>query len=166
MRPLLIAMVGAPGSGKSTTALAVAAAQEPRAMVLSLDQTRAQVSPFHDPCDQNVTPTAVARLHAELSAYLRRGRSVVVDGAHTTCDARLALLAIAAIRRALTVAVVMTPPLAELQRRNATRSTTVGRCGFASWVPDAYLAECHAHVAAALPLLPAEGWDAVVVRPA
>lgn len=162
--PQLIALVGAPATGKSTAAAGIAAFREPAAVVLSLAELRVLVSPYRDPADQEATPAAVQRLHREVAAYLRNGRSVVVDAPNATPDARAMLLEIAHTHGALTVAVVFVVPLTVARRRNRDRSPEPGPSGYAEQVPDDLLAGCVVAINSAVPNLPAEGWHAVVIR--
>ena len=88
--PILVVLIGAAGSGKSTFAARHFAADE----ILSSDAFRALVA--GDAADQRASGLAFRRLHEELARRLARGRLSVVDATNLTPHARRVLLARAA----------------------------------------------------------------------
>lgn len=144
----LVLLIGAAGSGKSTLAARHFAPDE----VLSSDAFRAAVS--GDPLDQSATPEAFRRLHAALDGRLAAGQLTVVDATNVQGRARRRLLATAARHGRPTVGIVLALPLDLSLQRNA------GRTG--ARVPDAALRRQDADLRRSLPLLPTEGFAAVV----
>jgi predicted kinase len=174
-RPLLVALIGPPGAGKTRAAAATAdrlraesPAEPADVTVLSLDGIRARLSPWADECDQGVTPQAVAALHTALHtalhAVLAAGGAVVVDATSAAAEHRRALLDIAARHHARTVALVVLPPLETVLARNAARSAVARPCGWTRRVPPAAVTAMHTAITADLPGLPAEGWHQVLVE--
>lgn len=159
-RPALVALIGPPGAGKSTLARQLAAGL-PDAVVLSLDATRAALSPHGDEADQAVTETAVHAWHAAIDVELARGRTVIADATSAVAAHRQQLLALAAEHDAPTTAVVVLPSLEEVQARNATRPAKPGACGYSRRVPAEIVAAMHATITAEVSTLAAEGWGAV-----
>ena len=107
--------MGAAGAGKSTLAGRLFDPSE----VLSSDDLRAAIR--GDPADQSVSRTAFGILHRELGKRLVAGRLVVVDATNLTEAARVALLRRAAAAKVPAIAIVLVPPAAVVQARNAAR---------------------------------------------
>lgn len=162
--PQMITLIGCPGAGKTDVATDLVTRVRPGAVLISLEEIRGLVSPHADNADQDVTAAAVDRLHREVGAYLRNGRSVVIDAINSTEEQRAHLLAIARQTGALAVAVVVVVPLAVARARNELRSPEKGPSGWSFRVPDHELVTIAQQVAADIPQLPAQGWDAVVIR--
>jgi predicted kinase len=142
--PCLVLMIGASGAGKSTVA-AWLATQRPGLEVLSYDVAQG---------DGGVcTSAAVDQVHAALTARCAAGASSVVDGTHRQADRRAAVVAIAAAHGLPVVAVVLRVPLASCLRNQRRRTRHV---------PEADVRAHHAAVEASVPLLPGEGYAAVV----
>ncbi|WP_285647130.1 ATP-binding protein [Lentzea sp. NBRC 102530] len=143
--PCVVLMVGASGAGKSTVAAAFAA-RRPGLEVLSYDVAQG---------DGGVcTPASVDQVHAVLAERCAAGASSVVDGTHRQADRRVAVVALATAHDLPVLAVVLRVPLASCLRNQHRR---------ARHVPEADVRAHHAAVEAALPLLPHEGYTAVVV---
>lgn len=152
-RGLLVLLVGAPGSGKSTWALR----HFPREQVVSSDELRAAVC--GDPNDQAATPYAVRLLHTFVAARLHFGQTTVVDATNGEPEHRATLLRLAELSRTPAVAVVFDVPLVECLRRNAQRLS--GRR-----VPETFLRTTHRRIRDGLPVTGAEpptGYVAAVV---
>lgn len=115
-KPCLAVMTGAAGSGKTTLARQIAAADN---QVLSLDQVRAIIS--GDQYDQSVSGDAACMLHVLLQERLKRGLTTIVDATSATWEARKPLLDIAARHRIPVTAIAMNTPLEVCLRRNADR---------------------------------------------
>lgn len=161
-RAALVALVGPPGSGKSTFATALAERTGQRVSVLCLDRYRALLSAWGDEADQYVTPWAVADLHTDLDEHLGQRRLVIVDATNAEALNRQQLLDIAVRHGAVTAAAVLLPDLAGCQARNALRDPTVGACGWARQVPAVVVAAMHEAITGDLPYLADEGWKTVV----
>ncbi|GAA2798429.1 AAA family ATPase [Saccharopolyspora taberi] len=159
----LVALVGPPGSGKSTFAAALVKQVARPVSVLCLDEYRARVSAWGDEADQYVTPWAVANLHIDLDEHLAQRRLVVVDATNAESPHRRQLLEIAARHGAVTAAAVLLPALGVCQAHNAQRDPTVGACGWARQVPAVKVADMHAAITGDLPHLADEGWAPVVL---
>jgi protein phosphatase len=113
--PWLVVLIGAAGSGKTTLASRLFAADE----VISSDELRAAVS--GDAADQRATRPAFAILHREVSHRLAAGRLVVVDATSVEPAARRSLLRRAAAARVRATAVVLALPADLVRARNAHR---------------------------------------------
>jgi predicted kinase len=151
-RVTLTALVGAPGSGKSTYAATLAG---PSGVVLSSDALRAEVGT--GPGDQTVSAAAVTLLRQRCRALLSGGTSAMVDATNTTAVGRRGLLDIARQTDARPVAVLFDVPLAVCLARNASRPPD-------RRVPDARLRRYWRSVGQLTPgTLLGEGWAAVRV---
>jgi predicted kinase len=144
--PVLVVLVGAAGSGKSTWARANFAPTE----IVRTDELRARVC--DDEADQDATADAGAIAHLIIAARLARGRRTVVDATNTTRLARGALLGLAAANGVDARAVVTTTPLPVCLARNNRR---------ARHVPEAVLRAQHTAAAACVPGLAGEGFAGV-----
>ena len=113
--PCLVVLVGAAGSGKTTLAARLFAADE----VLSSDAYRARIS--GDETDQGVTRVAFRLLHRDLDRRLAAGLTTVVDATNVTAFARRSLARIAAVHGLPAVAIVLDPPSGLVLARNAAR---------------------------------------------
>jgi predicted kinase len=153
----LIALIGAPGAGKST----LAGHRWPDAVHLSLDGLRAEVC--GDETDQDATPAAVALLHERLDLALSAGTDVVVDATNAAADPdRAGLLAAAARNGAVIRAVVIETPLHICLGRNAVRPGPAPGRTWGRRVPPVLLAKMHADIADLTDAgLRAEGFAAV-----
>ncbi|MGW4528365.1 AAA family ATPase [Amycolatopsis sp. NPDC004378] len=160
-RPVLLAMVGPAGAGKSTWRLR----NVPSLPMVSIDTCRKVVSPYHDEADQapETTARAVELAFGLAGALLSTNRSMVWDATNCEAGARKLLLELAAEHDAVAVAVVILPPLAICLEQNAPRNAIPGACGFARRVPDAVIDAMHSELVADFPALPDEGWDSIVV---
>lgn len=157
MTPTLIATIGPPGAGKTTWRTRHT---PPGAVVVSLDDTRAALSPCGCSSDQSANAAAVAAGIARTREVLAGGGSVVWDTTAYLPRFRTLLLELAADHDAATVGLVVLPPLLTVLARNARRDPTVCcRCGFARRVPDARVWAMHHAIATALPALNTEGWQ-------
>ena len=156
---LLIALIGAHGAGKSTEALSLATTQD--AVLLSLEDIRADLSASVD--NSNSTPAAKAleALHDQLRSHLAAGRTVVVDAPNASRDEREPLLRIAHEHRASTLAVVIAPELHTVLHRNAQRSRSTN--GLTRRATRALVTDQHTTIMEDLPRLPADGWHGVAV---
>jgi len=99
--PCLVVLVGAAGSGKTTLAARLFAAEA----VLSSDAHRALVS--GDEADQAATKSAFSILHRRLERRLAAGQTTVVDATNVTPFARRSLVRRAAGRGVPAVAIVL-----------------------------------------------------------
>jgi predicted kinase len=113
--PSLVVLIGAAGSGKTTLAARLFAADE----VIASDDLRAAIS--GDAADQRATRPAFAILHREVARRLAAGRLVVVDATSVERSARLKLLRYAADAQVPATAVVLALPGEIVQARNAAR---------------------------------------------
>ncbi len=147
--PLLVVLVGAAGSGKST----FAARHFTTAEVLSSDAFRARLG--HGEADQAATRRAFAALHAALERRLAAGRTAVVDATNVLPGARRALVRRAAAAQATAIAIVFDLPLDECLAGDRSRP---GR-----HVPPAVVARQWQALRATIDagLLPAEGFAVV-----
>jgi protein phosphatase len=146
---VLVVLVGASGSGKSTWA---AGRFRPDA-VLSSDAFRALVS--GDASDQSASDEAFRALHVILGARLRRGLLTVVDATNLTSPARRSLLARARAAGRPSMAVVFDVPLEVCLARNARRP---GRR-----VPETVVRRQCRQLAGAMAGLADEGFDEIRV---
>lgn len=151
-------MIGVSGSGKSTTAHALAA-QRPGTAAISYDGCREELT--GDAGDQSATAAAVALAHQRLDHRCRDHRSTVLDGTHVIAEHRQAVLAIAARHQVPVVAVVVHNPLATCLARQAEREAGVPGVRWGRRVPTAVIHEQHADLNTSLPLLASEGYAAV-----
>lgn len=113
MTPRLFVLCGAPGSGKTTVAGRILS--EIKAEVYSSDDIYAG-------CTAANFDEIRAQHHAAVRRDLLSGRSVVCDGTYITPYVRTCLLQALAGIDCERVLVVMTTPLEECLRRNATRT--------------------------------------------
>jgi predicted kinase len=113
--PCLVVLVGAAGSGKTSLAARLFAADE----VLSSDAYRAAISGVE--ADQGVTHVAFRLLHRDLDRRLAAGRTTVVDATNVTAFARRSLTRIASRHGVAAVAIVLDLPGPLVLARNATR---------------------------------------------
>ncbi|WAU82359.1 ATP-binding protein [Streptomyces sp. Qhu-G9] len=145
--PVLVVLLGAAGSGKSTTA-----ATWPPESVLELDTFRELVS--EDVLDQDATEEAVYALGTVVESRLARRLTTVVDADHTDVALRTKLLAIAERYDVPAVALVMTTPLRLCLDRNARRPP------FLQLAEEAVRAQ-YVQALDATPGLRAEGFDRI-----
>jgi protein phosphatase len=113
--PVLVVLVGAAGSGKTTLAARLFETDE----VLSSDAYRERIS--GDPADQTVSRTAFAILHRELARRMAARRTTVVDATNVTVHARRSLVRRAATHDIPAVAIVLDLDPLLVLARNATR---------------------------------------------
>ncbi|WP_329304582.1 ATP-binding protein [Streptomyces anulatus] len=147
--PSLVCLIGAAGSGKSTWA-----STWPATQVLELDTFRALVS--DDAGCQESTGDAVFALQVVLEARLARRKTTILDATNTGKSVRADLIATARRHGVPTVALVVPTPVSVCVERQEARPAN-GR------VPEPVVRAQHAAMVAALPGLPAEGFDHVVV---
>ncbi|HVW41004.1 MAG TPA: AAA family ATPase [Amycolatopsis sp.] len=155
----LIALIGAPGAGKTTLRT-----WWPAATVVSLDDNRRLLSPCGCSANQDETLCAAAvQLGFDIARpVLAAAGTVLWDATNAVAADRRALLVLAAETGATATAVVITTPVVEALARNATRDEHMCWCGYARRVPDAVVTQmCH-DIEQAHPTLPREGWDAVL----
>lgn len=119
----LIALVGIPGSGKSTVT------DRSTLPVVSSDQVRADL--LGDPSCQDQAAVVWAEVHRRLAAHLAAGESVVLDATNLDPDHRAPLLEIARAAGATPVAWRITTPHTTSRRCNERRGAAGGRL-----VPD------------------------------
>ncbi|WP_370973978.1 AAA family ATPase [Amycolatopsis sp. cg9] len=155
--PLLVALLGAPGSGKTTWRRRWL----PVVPAVNLDENRALLSPFRCESDQAVTAAALHMAYTQAGAVLASGRQVLWDATSTDRASRMALQVLAAEHGATTAAFVLLPPLEVCLERNGRRDATLCPCGFPRRVPEEFVVGSYADLAAVLPSLPSEGWDVV-----
>lgn len=155
--PCLVLMIGAAGSGKSSLARQIAAADS---QVLSSDCLRRVVS--GNPNDQDATAEAMAGLHLLAEARLRRGLTTIVDATNVEAAARLPLISMARRHGVPVLAVVMTTPLGECLTRNARRPGPAPGARWGRRVPEPALRAQYLHAQRALPLLASEGSARVI----
>jgi predicted kinase len=147
--PTLVVLVGAAGSGKSTFAARWFDPSE----ILSSDAFREILT--GDASDQRATKTAFSIIHREVTKRLAAKRTVVVDATNIEPSARRHLIARAKFAEVPAIAIVFALPRGVVLARNAARQ---GR------VVDPAIVERHLErLEAALPDLPDEGFDEVVV---
>ncbi|MFJ2819102.1 AAA family ATPase [Streptomyces sp. NPDC087294] len=145
----LVCMIGASGSGKS-----VWASTWPSTQVLELDRFRGLVS--DDPGCQDSSGDALFALQAVLEARLARRKLTIVDATSCEESARADLITTARRYGVPTVALVVPTPASVCVARQKTRPAN-------RQVPEAVVLAQHAAMVAALPGLPAEGFDHIVV---
>ncbi|CAM5535111.1 Polynucleotide kinase-phosphatase OS=Streptomyces alboniger OX=132473 GN=CP975_27750 PE=4 SV=1 [Streptomyces alboniger] len=143
--PVLIVLLGAAGSGKSTTAAAW-----PPESVLELDTFRELIS--DDAPAPEATERAVHALGTVVERRLARRLTTVVDADHTGAAVRSKLLTIAERYDVPTVALVMATPLQLCLDRNALRPAHLQ-------LPGDVVREQYARAVDATPCLRAEGFD-------
>ena len=117
--PCLVMLIGAAGSGKSSLAARLFAADE----ILSSDAYRARIS--GDAADQRATRPAFAQLHRDLSIRLGDGRLTVLDATNIEPPARRAGIVRAGAAGVPVVAVVLDLPATVVLARNAARAERV-----------------------------------------
>ncbi|MYX68453.1 ATP-binding protein [Streptomyces sp. SID8373] len=148
--PVLIVLIGAAGSGKSTWARTW-----PFTQVLELDRFRAMVSDAAG--DQSATPAAVTAMHAVLEGRLARRRTTVIDATNTESRVRAGLVRMARDHGVPTVALVVPTPVSVCVERQAYRRPDRA-------VPEDVVRRQHADMTAALPgLRQEEGFDHVLI---
>jgi predicted kinase len=155
--PVLVVLMGVPGSGKST----VAAKWRP-SQVLSLDDFRKIVS--GDENNQAATGEAVRALHTVLDGRLRRRLTTVVDATNVEAAARRPLLGLAAAHEMPAVALVVDTPLHLAQARNATRPGPIGSARWGRRVPAEFVDRQYDQLRASIPGLRAEGFAQVIIH--
>ncbi|WP_237498609.1 ATP-binding protein [Streptomyces sp. SID8373] len=147
--PVLIVLIGAAGSGKSTWARTW-----PSTQVLELDRFRAMVS--DEAGDQSATSSAVTAMHTVLEARLARKRTTVIDATNTETRVRAGLVRMARDHGVPTVALVVPTPVSVCVERQAHRRPNRA-------VPEDVVRRQHADMTAALPRLREEGFDHVLI---
>ena len=145
----LVLLIGPAGSGKSTFAAQYFEPHE----VLSTDTYREMIT--GDPADQSATADAVKVLDAIARARLRRGLLSVVDATNLTVRARRSLSRLAARASRPCVAIVFDVTLEHCLAQNGTRRDRQ--------VPEDVVRRHHRELQAALPQLPGEGYEAILV---
>ncbi|MFD6281712.1 AAA family ATPase [Streptomyces sp. NPDC060209] len=143
--PVLIVLLGAAGSGKSTTA-----ATWPPESVLELDTFRELIS--DDPLDPDAIDEAVHALGTVVERRLARRQTTVVDIDHTEAAMRAKLLGLAERYDVPAVALIMTTPLRLCLDRNALRPAYLQ-------LPVDVVREQYCQTLDATPGLRAEGFD-------
>uniref|UniRef100_A0AAU2V5S8 ATP-binding protein n=1 Tax=Streptomyces sp. NBC_00003 TaxID=2903608 RepID=A0AAU2V5S8_9ACTN len=143
--PVLIVLLGAAGSGKSTTAAAW-----PPESVLELDTFRELIGDHVPPTE--ATEEAIHALGTVVERRLARRLTTVVDADHTGAAVRSKLLTIAERHGIPTVALVMATPLQLCLDRNALRPAHLR-------LPKDLVREQYARALDATPQLRAEGFD-------
>jgi protein phosphatase len=113
--PSLVILVGAAGSGKTTLAARLFAADE----ILSSDALRATVA--GDEADQRASAVAFRILHRTLERRLSRGELTVVDATNTKPEHRRPLIARARTTSTPIVAIVVDLPATTVLAQNTTR---------------------------------------------
>jgi protein phosphatase len=113
--PSLVVLIGASGSGKSTFAARHFLPTE----VISSDFCRGLVA--DDENDQSATKDAFAVLQEIASRRLANGRLTVIDATNVQRESRKPLLQLAREHDLFAVAIVLDPPEAVCQARNAAR---------------------------------------------
>ncbi|MEU6926025.1 ATP-binding protein [Streptomyces sp. NPDC046631] len=116
----LCALIGPPGSGKSTFA-----AHYPDSWRVCLDEYR--LAATDDMTDQSATPVAAQIQNLLLDARLSRRLPVLVDSTNVFAHVRAGLLARARYWQCPTAAVLFDVPLATAEQRNARRGRVVPR---------------------------------------
>ncbi|WP_424864028.1 AAA family ATPase [Streptomyces sp. MMS24-I29] len=114
----LCALIGAPGSGKSTFA-----ARYPASWRVCLDEYR--LAATDDMTDQTATPVAAQIQNLLLDARLSRGLTTIADSTNLHPHVRAGLLAHARYWQRPVVAVLFDAPLATVQAQNASRDRVV-----------------------------------------
>jgi protein phosphatase len=112
----LVLLIGASSSGKSTFAARHFRPTE----VVSSDRMRGWVD--DDEASQDASADAFAVMHQLVDVRLKRGHLTVVDATNLDPAHRATLLALARGRHALTVAIVLDVPEAELAERHRART--------------------------------------------
>ncbi|MFF0509133.1 AAA family ATPase [Streptomyces fimicarius] len=115
---VVCALIGAPGSGKSTFA-----ARFPSTWCLNLDTYRALAADTE--ADQSAAPVAVDVQKLLLDARLSRGLRAVIDSTNLEPAVRAGLLARARRWNRPTVAVLFDVPLGTILARNGDRTRVV-----------------------------------------
>ncbi|WP_037321482.1 AAA family ATPase [Amycolatopsis orientalis] len=152
----LYATIGPAGAGKTTWRRRHAPTG---AVVVSLDENRAALSPCGCSANQAVNAVAVERGIATTRSVLAAGGTVVWDVTSYLRRFRERLIGLASEYRARTVGLVILPPLPTVLARNARRDNTRCRvCGYARRVPEQTVRAMHDAITAALPHLHTEGW--------
>ncbi|WP_410580259.1 AAA family ATPase [Amycolatopsis sp. lyj-108] len=155
-RATLIATIGPCGAGKTTWRQRHAPVD---AVVVSLDETRAALSPCGCSANQAVNAAAVEAATATTREVLAAGGTVVWDTTAYLPRFRWKLLDLADDYGAHTIGLVVLPPLLTALDRNAGRDATAcPHCGYARRVPDPVVWRMHHAITTALPRLPGEGW--------
>lgn len=114
----LVALVGVPGSGKTTFASAY-----PRSWRVCLDEYR--LAATDDMTDQSATPVAAQIQSLLLDARLSRGLNTLVDAVNIYPHVRAGLLARARYWQRPATAILFDVPLETAQARNAGRVRVV-----------------------------------------
>lgn len=158
--PHVFAMIGPPGAGKSTWCDEVFGSLTR----ISLDRFRAQFSACGGEENMAVTDKAVLAAFSDLRRHLTAGRHIVWDATNAKLEYRANLLRAAQIHQARTTAVVLLPALDVVLDRNSRRDATVcAQCGYARRVPEDVVRGMFEEIEKAIPWLPGEGWDNVIV---
>ena len=148
--PSLVVLIGAAGTGKSTLAARLFAADE----IVSSDALRALIS--GDEADQRVSGLAFRILHRTVGRRLARGQLTVVDATNTDAAVRRPLVARARAAGLPVTAIVLDIERSIVTRQNAGRSRIVD-----DEVIDRHLAAVRRTVDG--DVLGREGFDQVVV---
>lgn len=158
--PHVFAMIGPPGAGKSTWCDEVFG----RVARISLDRFRAQFSACGGEENLAMTNRAVQAAFGDLRRLLTARQHVVWDATNAKLEHRANLMRAAQIHQARTTAVVLLPALDVVLERNARRDATVcTMCGYARRVPEDVVRTMFADIEQAVPWLPGEGWDNVII---
>ena len=130
----VVMLVGAPGSGKSTAAAALAARLHGDVAVLSYAAHREEVT--GDPADPAGDPRAGQLLRDRLTTRCAGRLTTVVDGTHHLARSRARIAAIAADAGVPAIAVVLNTPLGLCLARQETRPVPAPGRRHSLRVPD------------------------------
>lgn len=146
-RPMLTALMGVPGAGKSTLVEQLA-----NVAVVSPDANRVLLTGRKE--DQSRNDEAFELAYVQLHDHLQAGRSVVWDATNIRADARAGILRAASTYNALARLIVLRTPFEECKARN--RERTVGR------VPDHIMDRMHEGFVRGLSEIGYERWDDII----